>query len=263
MDNIYYVYAWRIKETGEVFYVGKGHGKRMRQNGQHNRNHLFKEIVANNECEPFILESGLTEELAYDRERYYINYYKKTGQAVANITDGGPSGGNVMRNWSKERHQEFIDKMTAINKKRCNTNDFKTKISKATTKRYQDPDERKKQSERARLYWSDKNNRVRQSEIVKSAIFRHPDMYVKRSTKMYKPCAIEYNGIKTTFQSRKKLETYLKEVLHLTIKRNILTNMMKNKVPYSSCRSKFKHLNGMLLYYEGVETIETTEDGRK
>lgn len=28
--NIYYVYIWFVKETGEVFYVGKGHGDRYK-----------------------------------------------------------------------------------------------------------------------------------------------------------------------------------------------------------------------------------------
>jgi len=43
MDNKkYYVYEWFMKDTGEIFYVGKGSGKRYKFK---DRNYIFKDII--------------------------------------------------------------------------------------------------------------------------------------------------------------------------------------------------------------------------
>ena len=45
-EKIYYVYKWFLKDTGEVFYIGKGCGDRYKNTSK--RNKKFKEIYNTN-----------------------------------------------------------------------------------------------------------------------------------------------------------------------------------------------------------------------
>lgn len=93
--NKFYVYA-HAKPDGEVFYVGKGSGKRLFTTG--NRSSLWKRIVSKYGYTAIILEECLTEQDSYEREVYFISYYKSIGQCVANFTLGG-DGVNVENRW--------------------------------------------------------------------------------------------------------------------------------------------------------------------
>ncbi len=73
--NKYYVYQWYLVDTGEVFYVGKGSSKRF-ANKSCRTNH-FQEIIRKYDCASRILISGLSEENAYEMERFIIDYYIK------------------------------------------------------------------------------------------------------------------------------------------------------------------------------------------
>lgn len=44
MKNDFYVYAWRRPDTGDIFYIGKGRGKRANTPKKHNS--MFMRIVA-------------------------------------------------------------------------------------------------------------------------------------------------------------------------------------------------------------------------
>lgn len=74
----YYVYLWKIKETQEVIYVGKGSGKRWRS--MKDRNDEFKKIRKQHECECEIVKYFVDEEEAYDFEKELGTFYKKIGQ---------------------------------------------------------------------------------------------------------------------------------------------------------------------------------------
>ena len=75
--------------------------------------------------------------------------------------------------------------MTIINKERCNTEDFKRKISQATSKRYADPEERKKHGEKIKIAWSDETLRKVQRRSVREH-FLPPgaDYYQEASVKL-------------------------------------------------------------------------------
>lgn len=83
----FYVYEHRRADTGEVFYVGKGHGKRAHSNG--NRNLHWRHIVAKHGRTVHIVEGGLTEESAFQREIALIAKHRSRGAALVNMTDGG------------------------------------------------------------------------------------------------------------------------------------------------------------------------------
>ena len=85
MRNEYYVYVHKRKDTNEVFYVGKGCGRRaFWKNG---RNKHWHNVV--NKCgyDVEIIKGCLTEEEAFELEKSTISYYGRKN--LCNYTDGG------------------------------------------------------------------------------------------------------------------------------------------------------------------------------
>jgi hypothetical protein len=62
----YYVYEWKTKETGEIFYVGKGRGNRAYE--KHERAYETKKIKEKYDTEVIIVKDNLTEEEALQFE---------------------------------------------------------------------------------------------------------------------------------------------------------------------------------------------------
>lgn len=65
-NNEYYVYAWKIKDTGEIFYIGKGKGDRA--HSKHDRAYEAEKIRAQYETVIEILKDNLSEEEALEYE---------------------------------------------------------------------------------------------------------------------------------------------------------------------------------------------------
>jgi hypothetical protein len=87
MENIYYVYEWYFIDTDNVFYVGKGKGRRYRE--QKDRNDKFKNYINKYKCNVRKVFENLTEDVAYQKEIELIAYYKNIRQCKCNLTDGG------------------------------------------------------------------------------------------------------------------------------------------------------------------------------
>lgn len=120
-----YIYEHIRSDTHEVYYVGKGTGKRA-WTLSHGRNpwhrHVqekLKEIGAETIVSIFL--DGLTEEFAFRMEAERIKYWRSVGAPLANLTDGGEGPSNPS--------EETREKMRAakIGKKR--TEEEKQKIS--------------------------------------------------------------------------------------------------------------------------------------
>lgn len=84
--NIYYIYQHRRDDTGEIFYVGKGKGKRC---FSLNRNHQWKDITNQTTYTIEILFENLSSELAFLTEIGLITKYKNEGLLLCNQTMGG------------------------------------------------------------------------------------------------------------------------------------------------------------------------------
>ena len=69
MENKFYVYEWYNVDTDEVFYVGKGCGKRYKEISR--RNELFKEYYEKFNVDVRLLKENLSEEEAFYYEKYY------------------------------------------------------------------------------------------------------------------------------------------------------------------------------------------------
>lgn len=85
--NNFYVYEWFIVDTNEIFYVGKGTGKR--KNVIYNRNQYFKNIYNKYKCDVRIIHNNLSNEDACKKEIERISELKKIHQAKCNLTMGG------------------------------------------------------------------------------------------------------------------------------------------------------------------------------
>lgn len=93
--NKYYIYAHSTEAHG-IFYIGKGSNKRLFTTG--NRSEFWKRIVKKHGYTASILEECKTEEIAYEREIFWIAKYKKDGQCIANFSLGG-DGVKVDKRW--------------------------------------------------------------------------------------------------------------------------------------------------------------------
>lgn len=138
----YYNYIWFIKESKEVFYVGKGKGNRYKT--IRNRNKFFKDIYNSHECDVKIVAENLTEQEALDNEVQLIKWYREnTDYRLTNQTNGGDGiSGYVMSNDIKRKiscsskqmwqNENFRHKMIEIRRNpngKYQSKEFKKKIS--------------------------------------------------------------------------------------------------------------------------------------
>lgn len=86
-ERRYYVYAWKIRDTGEVIYVGKGSGNRYKTRKRENS--YFTRMVNAHDCEPEIILDNLTESEAFEYEKIFIAMFRANGNRLTNIQDGG------------------------------------------------------------------------------------------------------------------------------------------------------------------------------
>lgn len=108
-QNKFYVYAWYFVESGKVFHVGKGTGKRCYNKSTH-RNQYFKNIIAKYKdlVSVKILENNLSEQEAWDLEVKYITEYKAKGECETNFHKGG-CGGYTGNYDSVERNRKLSE----------------------------------------------------------------------------------------------------------------------------------------------------------
>lgn len=99
---MYYVYEWFNIETNEIFYVGKGTGKRYRVS---KRNNAFNEYIKNNKCDSRIVKWFDNEADAFSYEFEYINQQKEKGMCFCNLHTGGAGGSGEY--WTEELRKEY------------------------------------------------------------------------------------------------------------------------------------------------------------
>lgn len=110
----YYVYEWYVKDTNEVFYVGKGTGQRYKEHKR--RNKMFLDFYATHDCESRIIKNNLTEQEAFDYEIEMIKYYREqTSYRLSNVEDGGYQD-TPYRHLS-EKEKEAWRKRSSLSKK--------------------------------------------------------------------------------------------------------------------------------------------------
>lgn len=140
----YYVYRHVRLDTNSTFYIGKGHGKRAYS--KTNRNQYWGRLVKKIEYRVELVETDLSEDEAYNREIYWINFYKNLGQCEANFQLGGGSSSQGL----KHLCHDCGCKLKNIYAKRCQTcriefkktDEYKKIHSDGQKKRFKDPVQR-------------------------------------------------------------------------------------------------------------------------
>ena len=156
MVNEYYVYAYYIKSTNEIFHIGKGKGNRFKDTKSH-RNDYFKNIIAKygDDVDVKILHNNLTEDEAWELERKLIEQYKKLGQCKTNLHEGG-HGGNT-GNYDSPIRSEKISNHAKMRKGALNPN---------YNKHWSD-EKRALQSQKLKEYFNTPGAREKQSQALK------------------------------------------------------------------------------------------------
>lgn len=177
-EKRYYVYVWYYKDTEQVFYVGKGTGRRYKTR---KRNDTFNNIVENNDCDCKIIKDNLTEQEAFELEIETIANYRQHGIELINVLEGGcnpPSLAGIPKSeeW-KTKYIASIKKFYEEHPERREkaSNDFKSFLKTEKGKEFRRRSNLAKQNEEFRLNQSIKckkaNNTpeyiAKQKEIVK------------------------------------------------------------------------------------------------
>jgi hypothetical protein len=119
MKNKFYVYVHKRKDTGEIFYVGKGTKNRYKYT--YGRNSYWKNIATKYGFESEILYFFDSEEEAFNREISLITTLKTLGQKLANLTNGGEG------TFGRKLSDNTINKMKN-NRQKSNAHCFKSNI---------------------------------------------------------------------------------------------------------------------------------------
>jgi len=104
-ENRFYVYEHLRSDTGAVFYVGKGTGKRCTVRSHHHRNEFWQrtERKAGGFCVRMVA-SNVDEELAFLIEQERISQLRMVGVRLCNLTDGGEgASGHIHDEDSREK----------------------------------------------------------------------------------------------------------------------------------------------------------------
>lgn len=87
LENRFYVYVHRRLDTGEVFYVGKGSGRRAWSS--YKRNNWWINVVNKAGFSVEIISDCLNENEAFTLEKELVLSFKNLGVTLTNLTDGG------------------------------------------------------------------------------------------------------------------------------------------------------------------------------
>ena len=163
----FYIYEHIRKDTGVVFYVGKGHGKR--HCSKQNRNKYWVNVVAKaGGFDSRIIYTNSSEELILLAEVEKINQLRMLGLELVNLTDGG-EGITGLKHSEKSKKliseklkgrtlsEEHKRKMSVSHTGKSFSEEHKRKMSEVQKGRTFSEEHRKKISEakKGKRWWND------------------------------------------------------------------------------------------------------------
>lgn len=132
---VFYVYEHVRKDSGQVFYVGKGSGYRIVS--KQGRNPYWRRVAEKAGYDPRIVFRTDCEELAFFAEQELIDKHRRSGLRLANMTDGGegrsgfkPSPESIKLQADRQRGQKRPAVSAAL-KGRVRTPEHSKRISEA------------------------------------------------------------------------------------------------------------------------------------
>lgn len=144
INAIHYVYEWFIVETGEVFYVGKGSGKRA--TSMKDRNDLFKQIRHENKCDYRILKYFADNSEAFEYEKQRGLELKAIGQAKACFMLGAENRYTDESVYEKMRPTWFEKGFEPWNKGKTMDESYRERCRKAKLGTHQSEETKRKRS---------------------------------------------------------------------------------------------------------------------
>lgn len=200
-DGAYVYEHWR-PDTGSCFYVGKGRSGRANKTG---RNYLHANVVAKLErlglsIEVKIIESGLSDAEAYQREIFQIALRRSEGHRLCNLTDGGFGTTNP----SEETRRRMSDAA-----KSRTTNSFKGKKHSQETKR------RWSEKRKGRKLSEEHKDKISASLLIKNGFRgkKHSEearLKISSHNKTRDLSRLNFNGRKHSVSTKAKISAALK-----------------------------------------------------
>ncbi len=125
-ENRFYVYEHIRADTGDVFYVGKGTGKRAHIGNRHHRSEFWQRIVAKSGgFSVRMVAENIPEDLAFLIEIEHIDKLKMMGVKLCNLT----SGGDGTAGWVKTK--EWREKVGNAHRGKPKSPETRAKISES------------------------------------------------------------------------------------------------------------------------------------
>lgn len=144
----FYTYYHTRNDTGKVFYVGKGKGKRAWRMG---RNPHWSNIAKKHGHTVHIAARWVTEDEAFDHEKRLIECLKELNVSLVNMTDGGEGT-------SGHKHSTESKKaISAAFKGKPKTPEHSKKVAEALTGRIGKPFSPESKAKRSKLFTGDGN----------------------------------------------------------------------------------------------------------
>lgn len=175
MGGKFYVYEHWRPDRGECFYVGKGRGRRANIMYGRNSYHtaIQRKLSRLGLCvEVKLVETGLSEEEAFELERQRITFWRADGADLANLTDGGEGGANPAESTRQLMREAKLGRRL--------TEEHKAKIGKKSRSRAQDESYKKRLSESIKKASADPTVKAKRSASQKKRI-RTKEHYEKVS----------------------------------------------------------------------------------
>lgn len=272
MCNNFYVYVFVRNDTNQVFYVGKGKGNRYKDMSMRNKYfvHIVQKVGKEN-IKSKIIEDGLCEELAFEREKYYIKYFKSIGHVLTNMTDGGEGTSGWFDKLTEEEKTKHREVSKSFLGKR-HTPETRLKMSKSAVGRIMKDSTKKLISEKAKGrtgFWKGKHlseeTRRKLSESKKGK--PSPTKGKKKIGGNYKTTKVivfdgEGNKYKE-FDSCKLCYDYFSK-LERPLKRDCIKSHIRSKKPLSDRYTRYKEYVGLTFVrkrdLEPQSTIESIDD---
>ena len=154
----FYVYLHRKATTGEVFYVGKGYGKRA---WSLRRGLKWQSIVAKHGFVVEIAQFGLQEWAAFELEISLIAYYGR--ENLCNLTDGGEGMSGF------KYSDEFKANVSINSQKQFMDSEFREKHSKAVALAMTGKKATQKKKDSLKAAWKDEVKRARRLKAIRAA----------------------------------------------------------------------------------------------
>jgi hypothetical protein len=175
----FYVYLHRKATTGEVFYVGKGHGRRAWHDQARSKH--WQNIVRKHGIAVEVVQNGLQEWAAHELERDLIALHGRSDCGygpLVNLTDGGEgTSGFLASDAYRAKHTEAVRKRSKdpnwrrnqfeAAKKRHQNADYSCRNAEMLRKMHEDLLVRQKRASSIRIRDQDPEYKARHAEGVK------------------------------------------------------------------------------------------------